>query len=122
MQQSYLTYYQLLGVETNATTEQILAAYRDKTKKYHPDRNGGSEVSNEMFRYLTQAKDWLIDPIKRKQYDQLVGLTPKSNPQPQVIYRDRILTQNAGTNPDVVGTAVAAGLIGLLVGILFFQE
>jgi curved DNA-binding protein CbpA len=122
MQQTYLTYYQLLSVETNATTEQILAAYREKAKKYHPDKNSGSEISNEMFRYLAQAKEWLSDPTKRQQYDRLIGITPTPASDPKIIYRDRMLAPNAGSNNDTVGIAVAAGLIGLLVGVLFFQD
>lgn len=122
MSQNYLTYYGLLGVEASATTEQILNAYREKTKKFHPDKNNGSEVSNEMFRYLKQAKECLIDPVERKHYDELIGVKPKPEPQPKVIYRDRIVKANNTGNSDVTGKVITAGLVGLLVGVLLNSE
>lgn len=119
-QNNYLTYYQLLGIDVKATTEQIITAYREKMLKYHPDKNHDSEVSNRMVQLLNDAKDWLTDPVKRKQYDQLIGVAPRPEPPPKVVYRDRIHRVN--TNKSDGGALIAAGVVGLLVGVLLSND
>lgn len=67
-------YYSVLGVEPNATTEQIKAMYHKLAKKYHADANSeDSELkkwSHEMMIELNEAYATLKDLDKRKQYDQ----------------------------------------------------
>lgn len=62
-------YYDTLGVSKNASQEEIKKAFKDKAKKYHPDRNPGNKEAEEMFKDAAEAYRVLGDPIKRKQYD-----------------------------------------------------
>ncbi|OIN88961.1 hypothetical protein AUJ40_02780 [Candidatus Berkelbacteria bacterium CG1_02_42_45] len=61
--------YKILGVEKNASTEEIKKAYRKLALKYHPDR-GGSEEDARKFKEINEAYQVLSDPQKRAQYDQ----------------------------------------------------
>ena len=62
-------YYEILGVEKNATPEQIKAAYRKLAMKYHPDRNQGDEAAAEKFKEINEAHEVLSDQQKRAAYD-----------------------------------------------------
>ena len=67
----YKDYYKILGVEKDATQEEIKKAYRKLAMKYHPDRNPGDKSSEEKFKEITEANEVLSDSEKRKKYDQL---------------------------------------------------
>jgi len=63
-------YYQALGLERNASTEDIKKAYRRLALKYHPDRNPSDKKNaEEKFKKISEAYAVLSDPEKRKQYD-----------------------------------------------------
>ena len=64
-------YYKILGVEKNATRDEIKKAYRKLAMKYHPDHNQGNKEAEEKFKQITEANEVLIDPEKRKKYDTL---------------------------------------------------
>ena len=59
-------YYDILGVNKNATQDDIKKAYRNLSKKYHPDKNGGDDSK---FKEINEAYDTLGDETKRSQYD-----------------------------------------------------
>lgn len=63
-------YYEVLGVEKNATKEEIKRNYRKLAVKYHPDRNPGNKEAEEKFREATEAYEVLSDDKKRPMYDQ----------------------------------------------------
>ena len=63
-------YYKILGVERNASAEEIKKAYKKVAIKYHPDRNPGDKEAEEMFKKAAEAYDVLRDPDKRQRYDQ----------------------------------------------------
>jgi curved DNA-binding protein len=67
----YKDYYKVLGVNKNATAEEIRKAYRQLAKKYHPDKNPGNKSAEEKFKELTEANEVLSDKEKRKKYDTL---------------------------------------------------
>ncbi|WP_376694330.1 DnaJ C-terminal domain-containing protein [Wenzhouxiangella sp. EGI_FJ10409] len=63
-------YYKTLGVEPDASADDIRRAYRKLARKYHPDRNKESG-SEDRFKEVGEAYEVLKDAEKRKQYDQL---------------------------------------------------
>lgn len=66
-----MDFYGLLGIHETASNIEIKNAFRLRAKLFHPDINTDSDAS-EKFRMLYIAYDTLIDPIKRKMYDQLL--------------------------------------------------
>jgi molecular chaperone DnaJ len=63
-------YYQVLGVDKNASPDEIKRAYRRMAIKYHPDKNPGNKEAEAKFKECAEAYEVLSDPQKRKQYDQ----------------------------------------------------
>ena len=63
-------YYDLLGVNRNASAEDIKKAYRQGALRYHPDRNPGDEAAEAKFKELSEAYHVLSDVDKRAQYDR----------------------------------------------------
>jgi curved DNA-binding protein len=64
-------YYKILGVDKNASQDDIKKSYRKLAMKYHPDRNQGNKEAEEKFKEITEANEVLSDPEKRKKYDTL---------------------------------------------------
>lgn len=62
-------YYEVLGVNKDASADEIKSAYRKLAKQYHPDLNK-SEDAPAKFKEVTEAYEVLSDPEKRKAYDQ----------------------------------------------------
>ena len=63
-------YYEILGVQRNATEDEIKSAYRKLAMKYHPDKNQGDKEAEEKFKEVAEAYDVLSDKNKRAMYDQ----------------------------------------------------
>ena len=63
-------YYEVLGIDRNATAEEIKKAYRKKAIEYHPDKNPGDKEAEEKFKEAAEAYDVLSDPQKKARYDQ----------------------------------------------------
>jgi len=63
-------YYEILGIERNASAEEIKKSYRRLAFSYHPDRNPGDQESEAKFKEAAEAYEVLRDPDKRRLYDQ----------------------------------------------------
>jgi len=66
----YIDYYRVLGVDKNATADDIRKAYRKLARKYHPDVNPNNKEAHKKFQEINEANEVLSDPEKRKKYDQ----------------------------------------------------
>ncbi len=64
-----INYYELLGVASNASPEEIKKEFRRLARRYHPDLNPDDKQAEEQFKQINEAYDVLSDDIKRQQYD-----------------------------------------------------
>lgn len=84
-------YYEVLGVESVATDEEIKKAYRKRARTHHPDMNPGDSDATKRFQEVQEAYDTLGDPIKKSRYDGAA---------PHMRFRRRPQTKtNPGTPP-----------------------
>ncbi|MDD2619314.1 MAG: molecular chaperone DnaJ [Syntrophomonadaceae bacterium] len=63
-------FYEVLGIDTKASPEEIKKAYRSKARKYHPDVNRDDPQAGEKFKEISDAYEILSDPQKREVYDR----------------------------------------------------
>ncbi|MFT4204613.1 MAG: J domain-containing protein [Chitinophagaceae bacterium] len=66
---AYIDYYKVLGVDKNASTDDIKKAYRRLARKHHPDLNPNDANAKKLFQQINEANEVLSDPEKRKKYD-----------------------------------------------------
>ena len=64
-------YYYILGLNKNATKDEIKTAYRKLSMKFHPDQNQGDKFFEERFKDLHEAYETLVDDDKRRTYDYI---------------------------------------------------
>lgn len=64
-------YYSTLGVDRNASPDNIKRAYRRQAMKYHPDKNPGNKQAEQKFKDVCEAYHVLSDSQKRRDYDRL---------------------------------------------------
>jgi len=67
--QNFRNYYTILGVDKDATPEEVKKAFRKLARQYHPDLNGGDKQAEDRFKDVNEAYEVLSDPEKRTQYD-----------------------------------------------------
>ena len=78
--QKYDNYYDLLGIKSKASPEQIRQAYLNKIKEWHPDVNPGRvEEAEKKTKILNQAYFVLSDPARRKNYDRMLRFTKRKD-------------------------------------------
>lgn len=66
----YIDYYKILGVDKNASQEDIKKAYRKLARKYHPDINPNDKEAKKRFQEINEANEVLSNEENRKKYDQ----------------------------------------------------
>lgn len=66
----FIDYYKVLELDEKATKSDIKKAYRKLARKYHPDLNPNDTAAQKKFQQINEAHEVLIDPEKRKKYDQ----------------------------------------------------
>ena len=66
----FIDYYKVLGVDKNASDEDIKKTYRKLARKLHPDVNPNDKNAHHKFQQVNEANEVLSDPEKRKKYDQ----------------------------------------------------
>lgn len=86
-----MNYYDILGIDKNATKKQIKKAYRKLSMKYHPDKKPNDPIATEKFKEINQAHQILIDETKRRDYDlqmpdEKTPETPQETPQQTTSY------------------------------------
>ncbi len=92
-------FYSVLGVNKDATTDQVKKAYRKLARKYHPDVNPGNKDAEEQFKRVSAAHEVLSDPEKRKIYDEFgeeglkAGFDPETARQYQRMAKSRGLSR-----------------------------
>ena len=63
-------YYEVLGVNKDASDSEIKSAFRKAAKQYHPDLHPGDKAAEARFKEINEAYEVLSDHTKRAQYDQ----------------------------------------------------
>ena len=63
-------YYEVLGLQKDASDDEIKKAYRKLAKEYHPDLHPGDKTCEEKFKEIGEAYEVLSDPDKKAKYDQ----------------------------------------------------
>ena len=86
--------YEILGVPSDATDEEIKSAYRNLVKQYHPDVN--RDQNENRIRQLNEAYDILSDPKRKASYDRgpvFTSFTPEHQEAPEELYRREYLAR-----------------------------
>ncbi len=92
-------YYQVLGVGRDAQSTEIKQAYRQLAKRYHPDRNQGSEEATQRFKQIHEAYEVLSNETTRQDYDAKSARTTSGQ---QAQQRQKTQSETKGrtsTNP-----------------------
>jgi len=66
----FIDYYKILGLDKNASQDDIKKAYRKLARQHHPDLNPDDKEAHRKFQQINEANEVLSDPEKRKKYDQ----------------------------------------------------
>ncbi|PZU82281.1 MAG: molecular chaperone DnaJ [Chryseobacterium sp.] len=67
---AFIDYYKILGLEKNASADDIKKAYRKLARKYHPDMNPNDKEAEQKFKEINEANEVLSNPENRSKYDK----------------------------------------------------
>ena len=100
-------YYSILGLDKNASAQDIKKAYRKLAIQYHPDKTGGDPESDQKFRDISEAYDTLSDPEKKQKYDNPVtGWGPFNGMEDMFNFNFGDIFQGRKTNKNVKGPSL----------------
>ena len=103
-------YYQILGVNRNATPEELKKAYRKLAQKYHPDKaKGNKQEAEAQFKKISEAYAVLSNPEKRKEYDEFGSQAFRAKFSQEDIFRGFDFT-------DIFDNGISDGIFGRLFG------
>ena len=66
----FIDYYSVLGLQKNASADEIKKAYRKLAKQFHPDANPDDATAKKKFQQINEANEVLSDPENRKKFDK----------------------------------------------------
>ena len=66
----FIDYYNVLGLQKNASADEIKKAYRKLAKQFHPDANPDDATAKKKFQQINEANEVLSDPENRKKFDK----------------------------------------------------
>jgi len=108
--------YHLLEISANATEEEIKKAFKLKALEFHPDKHDNAKPASVLFNILVQAKDILLDPVKRKEHDYANGIKEKPLPFEETFYRTEPTPKTDWSS------LLVAGIAGLAIGATVFRK
>lgn len=124
-------HYQTLGLNSDASHQEVRQSYRTYASKFHPDKHKGDEFFEEKFKEIQEAHDILSDPEQRRVYDLLLfpskdEAQPASKAEeviakaPSVVVSDVKSMVMKPKSPNTFVKAIVSGVIGgLLIGLIF---
>ena len=95
-------YYYILGVNEAATAIEIRKAYRELSKKFHPDVNKGSQYFEDLFKSINEAYEVIGNEHSRKRYDEFRKNSIQSNSDVDYDYNDTPEIVEFSTNKDAI--------------------
>jgi DnaJ-class molecular chaperone len=98
-------YYDILGVNENASQQEIKKAYRKLSMKWHPDKNQTSDAKGQ-FQKIGEAYETLGDDRKRNEYDML-------NKNPFFKMKSNHMNMNSDVNIDEIFSSLFGGAFGM---------
>jgi molecular chaperone DnaJ len=102
-------YYQILGINKNASDEEIKKAYRKLAHQYHPDKAGGNATQ---FKEINEAYQVLSDKTKRSQYDRFGTADPMGAGFPGGVPPGGVNWESMGFDPSQFTNMGGMGDIG----------